>query len=194
MDYLQHDIPDYKKQFFNILSEYLDTKIYYYGSVQRYDNFNESDIDIAIFTTNEKETLNKLCHFLNINTDDIKQFIWKLHSNGEIIYGYKFLYYDSKNDFYVDISIINEKYKDSVLNDHLIGINISFIYIILYIVLKFIYYKLEVIDWATYSYLKQQIINLYTGGNKSTFKIIGEDKDKRIPFKTIRTYFNYFFN
>ena len=48
MDYLQHDIPDYKKQFFNRLSEYLDTKIYYYGSVQRYDNFNESDIDTII--------------------------------------------------------------------------------------------------------------------------------------------------
>jgi predicted nucleotidyltransferase len=153
MDYLQHDIPDYKKQFFNRLSEYLNTKIYYYGSVQRYDNFNESDIDIDIFTTNENETLNKICHFLNFNIEKVKKIIWKLHNNGENVYGYKLLYFDSKNDFYVDISIINEKYKDDVLNDQLTGINISFFYVILYIVLKFIYYKLQLIDWATYSYL-----------------------------------------
>ena len=184
------NIPNYKIQFFKQLSDYLNTKIYYYGSVNRYDYFNESDIDIDIFTDNENETLNKLCYFLNFNRDDVKEFVWKLHINDDVVHGYKLLYHDVKNDFYVDISIFNKKNKKNVLIDQNLTTNISFVYIILLVILKFIYYKIPLIDWATYSYIKKNIVGLSIGGDKSEFSIIGEDKNKRVLFKGLQNLFS----
>ena len=184
------NIPNYKIQFFKQLSDYLNTKIYYYGSVNRYDYFNESDIDIDIFTDNENETLNKLCYFLNFNRDDVKEFVWKLHINDDIVYGYKLPYHDVKNDFYVDISIFNKKNKKNVLIDQNLTTNISFVYIILLVILKFIYYKIPLIDWATYSYIKRNIVGLSIGGDKSEFSIIGEDKNRRVLFKGLQNLFS----
>ena len=186
MDYIEQNIPDYKKDFFDRLGDYLNTKIYYYGSIHRYDNFSESDIDIEVFTMNEYETLNKICRFLNFDIDDAKEFMWKLHINNDIIHGYKLLYHDCKNDFYVDISIFNEKNKNNILNDQKITDNINIFYIMLLIILKFFYYKIQIIDWATYSHIKKKIIGLAIGGDKSEFIIIGEDENKRVlPFNKI---------
>ena len=189
MEHTPKNIPDYKKKFFKQLSSYLNTTIYYHGSVNRYDFFNESDIDIDIFTENENEMISKICYFLKFNRDDVKKFVWKLHINNEIVYGYKLLYHDIVNDFYVDIEIFNEKDKKNVLIDHKLTTDISFFYIVLLYILKFIYYKIQIIDWATYSYIKKNIIGLSIGGDKSEYTIIGEDKDKRVPFKNLLNLF-----
>lgn len=191
MDHINHtNIPNYKTQFFKQLSYYLNTKIYYYGSVTRYDYFNESDIDIDIFTENENETLNKLCYFLNFNRDEVKEFVWKLHINDDTVYGCKLAYHDVKNDFNVDISIFNEKYKKNVLIDQNVTTNISFLFIMLLVILKFIYYKIQIIDWETYSYIKKNIIGFSIGGDKSEFSIIGEDSNRRTLFKGLQNLFS----
>lgn len=55
-----------EKIFFDNLSNYIDKKIYFYGSIQRPDYIKgKSDIDIDIFTDNESSTIQKLCNFLN---------------------------------------------------------------------------------------------------------------------------------
>jgi preprotein translocase subunit SecE len=74
----KNKIPDSTNNFLNNLSEYLQTQLYFYGSVQRYDYFpGNSDIDIDIFTDNEKSTINKLSNFLQINKTEFKKIIWK---------------------------------------------------------------------------------------------------------------------
>ena len=50
METTKNDLPPNTKKFFYNLSEYLDTKLLYYGSVQRSDYVpGKSDIDVIIF-------------------------------------------------------------------------------------------------------------------------------------------------
>ena len=49
METTKHNLPDDVKQFFNGLSNYLNTQLLFYGSVQRSDYFpGKSDIDVDI--------------------------------------------------------------------------------------------------------------------------------------------------
>ena len=51
METTKNEIPEYNKIFFEKLKNYLDMKIYFFGSVQRNDYFpKSSDIDVALFT------------------------------------------------------------------------------------------------------------------------------------------------
>jgi predicted nucleotidyltransferase len=75
----KNKIPENQQIFFENLKNYLDTKIYFFGSVQRADYFKEnSDIDVAIFTDNIKETIYKMQIFLDKEPDDFKKFVWKI--------------------------------------------------------------------------------------------------------------------
>jgi hypothetical protein len=169
MDHINNNIPYYKQCFFNSLKKILNTKIYYHGSVQRYDFFNESDIDIDIFSVNELNTINIICDFLNYDINSVKKFIWKLDINGETITGYKLLYYDPKYNYYVDISIFNEKNKINILHDQIASDNLPLYAIGLLVILKFIYYKLQIMSWIIYSYFKKKIITTSLGYNDSEF-------------------------
>ena len=65
METTKNDLPVNVKKFFYNLSEYLDTKMLYFGSVQRSDYVpGKSDIDIDIFTDNENSIITKMQHFL----------------------------------------------------------------------------------------------------------------------------------
>ena len=68
METTKNNLTDKQSAFFNKLTHYLATKLYYYGSIQGNDYFHRvSDIDVCIFTSNETETKYKLVCFLNIN-------------------------------------------------------------------------------------------------------------------------------
>ena len=80
METTRNELPPYAKEFFYKLSNYLDTKIYFYGSVQRPDYFPaSSDIDVDIFTDNESSTISKLQYFLGVEKFKFKKFLYKLH-------------------------------------------------------------------------------------------------------------------
>ena len=67
MNAIRDDFPKDIKIFFKQLQNYLDTDIYFYGSVNRTDYVpGKSDIDVAIFTDNEYSVITKLQHFLKI--------------------------------------------------------------------------------------------------------------------------------
>ena len=54
MNNIRNDFPPDLKKFFYDLKNYLDTDLYFYGSVNRPDYVHDkSDIDIGIFTDNE---------------------------------------------------------------------------------------------------------------------------------------------
>ena len=180
MEYIKNNIPDYKQNFFNNLEDFLNTKIYYHGSIQRYDFFNESDIDIDIFTINESDTINKICHFLNCDINDVKQFIWKLDINKEKVKGYKILYHNAEYNYYIDISIFNEKNKNNVLLDQIKSDSLPLYAIFFLFILKFLYYKLEIVSWPIYSYIKKKIITISLGYNDCEFIILGEDAKKQL--------------
>ena len=112
METTKNKLTNQQQKFLDGLSDYLDIKLLYYGSVQRYDYVDgKSDIDTDIFTDNEESTIAKIQHYLHVEKKDFKKIIWNI--NNKIVRGYKIKY---KNSFIeLEISIYNNIYKPIVL-------------------------------------------------------------------------------
>ena len=115
MNNIRNDFPPDLKKFFNDLKNYLDTDLYFYGSVNRSDYVHgKSDIDIAIFTDNEHSVMTKLQHYLHVKRNAFDKLVWKLY--GKMVYGYKI-----KCDDYIDINceivIYNNDFKETLMNE-----------------------------------------------------------------------------
>jgi len=161
MESTRNKLTDNEKNFFYRLSNYLDTKLYYFGSVQRGDYFPSlSDIDVDIFTDNENNTIIKLMNFLNVEKSDFKRFVWKLNNNNDkLAYGYKLMYKNTEEKFCVEFSIYNEKYKRHILFEHNDKKDIPFYATILLIIIKFLFYTLNVLPSTWYTESKKFILS-----------------------------------
>jgi|LauGreDrversion4_2_1035121.scaffolds.fasta_scaffold70431_2 hypothetical protein len=180
METTKNEMPLHAKQFFNKLSNYLDTKIYFYGSIQRDDYFPESsDIDADIFTDNESSTISKLQNYLGVKKYDFRKFVYRLNKTKKIVYGRKVKYEDPDNNFFTEISIYNEKDKEYVLIEHqakmILPIYISY----LLIFLKFFYYNLGIVSNDTYTYFKRIIMNYMVDGTDVEFITTEVSKPKK---------------
>lgn len=173
METTKNELSSYSKHFFNKLSNYLDTKIYYFGSIQRNDYFpNSSDIDIDIFTDNENSTILKLQNYLNIKKTYIQKFIYKLTKNNRIVHGYKVKYNDEINNFSTEILVFNEIYKKDVLHEHNSKNILPFYISYLLILLKYIYYNLHLITSKNYINLKRSLLNGVSEKSNINFVVI----------------------
>jgi predicted nucleotidyltransferase len=117
METTKNELSPYANDFFNKLKNYLNTKLYFFGSIQRYDYFpKKSDIDVDIFTDNETKTISQIQNFLNIEKKKIKKFVYKFNnttnSEYKLVSGYKIKYSEPENSLFVEFSIYNEKYKE----------------------------------------------------------------------------------
>ena len=150
-----------EKKFFYRLSNYLDTQLYYFGSVQRGDYFpSSSDIDVDIFSENENNTIIKLMNFLNVEKSEFKRFVWKLNTNNDkLAYGYKLMYKNTEENFCVEFSIYNEKYKRHILYEHNSKKDIPLHATILLIIIKFLYYTLNILPKNWYTESKKFILS-----------------------------------
>ena len=155
-----NELTPYERDFFTNLRNYIDKPIYFYGSIQRNDYFpKSSDIDIDIFTDNEKSTILKLQNYLNITKTDIHKFVYKLTKNNRIVHGYKVKYNDETNNFSTEILIFNESYKNDVLYEHNSKIILPFYISYLLIFLKYTYYNLHLITSNFYINSKRKLLN-----------------------------------
>jgi hypothetical protein len=159
--------------FFTKLSEYLDTKIYYFGSIQRYDYFPKySDIDVDIFTENETSTISKMQHFLHKEKYQFKKFIYRLGKSKKLVEGYKISYKKKEQNLNVEFSIYNEKFKEDVLEEHKRKMDLPFYVSFFLILLKFIYYNFGIIPTFIYYKIKQFLINICIDGQNTEFVVI----------------------
>lgn len=166
-------MPDYAENFYQRLNNYLNNNVYFYGSVQRADYFPEdSDIDVAIFTDNVSSTLNKISCFLKKNKNEFKRFVIKLVNSNKIATGYKVMYVEPENNFKTEFSVYDEKYKNDILKECYLKNNLPLYSVFLLQILKLIYYKLNIISYETYSYLKDIAINKITGNSNGSFVIL----------------------
>jgi len=155
----KNKLPDTTNHFLTNLSDYLQTPLYFYGSIQRYDYFpGKSDIDIDIFTDNEKSTINTLSNYLQIDKKQFKKVIWQ-NDKKRMIYGYKKYYTNELLDIKIEFAIYNEKYKKDVLESHEYKTNLPLHIVVLLYLLKFVYYKLHMIDSKMYRKYKGYILN-----------------------------------
>ena len=174
METIKNKLSNNEKFFFHKLSNYLDTQLYYFGSVQRNDYFpSSSDIDVDIFTENENATILKLMNFLNVDRNEFKRFVWTLNnSNNKLAHGYKLMYRNLEHNFSVEFSIYNEKYKQKILYEHNDKTNLPFYATILLVIIKFLYYTLHIIPGSWYRNSKNLILSKLIFKKEDHFVII----------------------
>ena len=182
METTKNEMPPYATKFFNKLSQYLDNKFYFFGSVQRSDYFpKSSDIDTDLFTDNESSTILKLQNFLGLKKYEFRRFVYKLHKTNRLVSGHKVKYSEPEKNFTAEISIYNEKDKESVLIEHNSKSFLPFYISFLLIILKFFYYNVGIIPKDLYVYLKKIIMNTMVEGKDIEF--VGIDIIEESKFK-----------
>ena len=79
METTKNKLSPYASMFYNRLKNYLETSLYFYGSIQRNDYVpDKSDIDVDLFTENINSTITKMQHFLDVDKSKFKKFIYNL--------------------------------------------------------------------------------------------------------------------
>jgi hypothetical protein len=180
METTKNNLSPYESIFFNKLSNYLDTKLYFFGSIQRYDYFQGiSDIDVDIFTDNVSRTISQIQNYLNINKKSTSKFIYKIDNNEykyDIVNGYKIKYEEPENSLHVEFSIYDEKFKDIVLYEHNRKSSLPFYVTFFLIIIKYLYYVFCVIPKDFYKFLKQFLMNKCVDGKEAEFVVVDLEK------------------
>jgi predicted nucleotidyltransferase len=178
METINNKLPPYAYQFFNKLSNYLDLKLYFYGSVQRKDYFpQESDIDVGIFTDNVYSTITKMQIFLNKPRHKFKKLVWRLNINNQLVTGYKVTYKEPENNLITEFSIYDEKYKEGIIMEYNRKKELPFYASQLLILLKFFFYQLKIISYTCYSDWKKFILSHMIGIQDGEFIVIDLKED-----------------
>jgi hypothetical protein len=158
MNVIRDDLPKDVKDFFKRLENYLDTDLYFYGSVNRSDYIhNKSDIDVAIFTDNEYSIINSLQHFLHVKRNAFDKVVWKI--NGTMIYGYKIIC-EKYIDIKCEIAIYNNDFKEILLTEITQYNTIPLYLSVLLFILKTLYYTFPIISKKMYSEYKRYLFNV----------------------------------
>lgn len=167
MNHTKNVIPVYAKNFFTKIENYLNTKIYYFGSVQRNDYFfGDSDIDVCIFTSNESNTILKLQNLLKKPKRVFRKIVNYLPTCKQIVYGYVVTYKNLKHNFSTDICIYDNKYKENVLKDNKFKIYLPFYISFLLLIVKTLYYRLHLLSKPIYTYFKKLIMDILDDGDQ----------------------------
>jgi hypothetical protein len=179
MENTKNKLPENVNVFFNKLSDYLDTKLLFYGSVQRGDYFpGSSDIDVDIFTDNVNSTVTKMQHFLYTKKKDFKKIVWRIGSTGKMVYGYKIMYKNPEINLTAEFSIYDSKYKKQVLEQHLKKTIVPFYVSILLFIIKKLYYDMHIISSSWYRYLKMKILSTGLGMPEEQFLVLNVKENK----------------
>jgi hypothetical protein len=177
METTKHKLPENVKIFFNDLGKYLDTKLLFYGSIQRHDYFpGSSDIDVDVFTDNIGSTVARMQHFLHVKKSSFKKIVWRLSHTGQMVYGYKIMYTNPDLNLSAEFSIYDNKYKKGVLEQHLKKTVIPFYATILLFIIKKLYYDLHILPPESYRYLKMKILSLCIGLPDEQFLVLNVNK------------------
>jgi predicted nucleotidyltransferase len=173
METTRNKLTSYEIHFFHNLSNYLDTKLYFFGSIQRGDYFpSSSDIDVDIFTENMSSTIIKMMNYLNVTRNDFKKFVWKLNINNQLVSGYKLMYKEPERKFAVEFSLYDEKYKTEILQEHKSKSILPFYATILLIIIKYLFYTLNIIPGLWYTNAKKFILSYMIGKDYDHFVVI----------------------
>lgn len=162
MEDIKERLGEYKYNYFSDLQKYLDTELYFYGSIKRIDYFsNASDIDITIITDNVNSILPKIQNYLHTKRKDIKKIYQKFNENPNVVIGYKIKYEDKEHNLYYDLLIYDEKYRKIVIDNINIINDLPIYLIIILLFIKTIYYTLGLITKDMYLYCKNSLFYMY---------------------------------
>jgi hypothetical protein len=173
METTKNKLTPYEEYFFNNLKNYLNTSLYFYGSIQRSDyKSQQSDIDVDIFTENEKDVMLKLQNLLNIEKSEFKRVVYKINNLNVVVHGYKTKYVDEKRKLSVELAIFNVKYKDAVLYEHRSKFNLPYYLSLFLMIFKYLHYDLGILPLIYYRKIKKFFINNCYDNSMSEFVAI----------------------
>jgi hypothetical protein len=101
-----------------------------------------------------------LSSFLNVDNSKFKRFVSRPNDSTVVMIGYKYMYKDPDDKFSVEFSIYNDKYKEAVLKDHRRKLVLPFYILYPLIILKFIYYKLQILPTDTFRSCKKVLMGV----------------------------------
>jgi hypothetical protein len=170
METTKNKFTSYEEYFFNNLKNYLNTPLYFYGSIQRSDyKSQQSDIDVDIFAENEKDIILKLQNLLNIEKSEFKRVVYKLNKQNVVVHGYKTKYIDEKNKLNIEFAIFNIKYKNFILYEHKSKFNLPYYISLILVLFKFLHYDLCILPLTYYRKIKKFLINNCYDNSMSEF-------------------------
>jgi predicted nucleotidyltransferase len=162
MQYIQNKLPQKQLHFFEMLRDYLQIPLYFFGSVQRMDYFQGySDIDLCIFTDNTQATISQIQYYLAIPAYKIKKFVWVI--NQTTIKGYKIMYKIKEEKFFCEMSIYAKHNREQVLQEHYKKLNIPLYACYLLLILKYFHYYWNILDRVFYKRLKKWVLSYAIG-------------------------------
>ena len=173
METTKNTLSYYASNFFTKLSNYLDTPMYYFGSIQRNDYFpKSSDIDVDIFTDNENSTMIQMQYFLGIEKYKFKKFVYRLEKSKRMVHGFKVSYKEKENSLFAEFSIYNKKFKEDVLEEHRRKIILPFYISVFLVLLKYLYYDFGILSKFIYFKIKKFLMNFCIDGKNTEFVVV----------------------
>jgi len=170
MERTYNKLPEKVETFLTQLGDYLGIPLLYFGSVQRNDYFEgHSDIDIDVFTENEQSTLIKMQQFMKTPSRKFKKVAWRLNDSKRMVYGYKMMYEDKVNEFVIEFSVYNNKFKKDILVEHLKKTVLPWYCTFILLIIKTLYYKLGLLPKDVFSYLKKKVLTFCIGEDDAEF-------------------------
>jgi predicted nucleotidyltransferase len=146
--------------FFYNFREQLELPLYFFGSIARCDFIKgKSDLDIEVFSENIHSTkfkVDSLFHYYYQNKET-KYIVLKI--NGTPISGYKYSFKNMYISF--DFTIYKKECKEILLHQRNIESNIPFVLVSFLIIIKYLYYYLNIITNNQYSFIKKKIWLFY---------------------------------
>ena len=164
-------LPNNLQTYFIQLKNYLDTELYFYGSVIRNDYIkNKSDIDLCIFTDNEQSTIIKLKSYFHIGQKNIKKVIQKSEHDNMVIYGYKIKFI--VDDVKCEIHIYNDRFKEKLINEMQVPLKSPFYSTLFLYILKLFHYIIPILSKDTYISIKKYYINNFIKSDNTLYLVL----------------------
>ena len=165
MEDVKHKMPIHQRHFFTKLENYLDTPLYYFGSIKRYDYYpNDSDIDAILFTNNESSSISQLQNWFDVSKNDFKKVVHFLPESKRIVHGHKLTYKNEKQNISTDILIYNKKDEEIIKRDDQLRVGMPYYILPIMVILKMLYHQVGILPKYWYVYFKRIIMDILDDG------------------------------
>ena len=159
---IKHNLNKNQYEYFSELQTQIDTPLYFIGSITRSDYIKDkSDIDIEVFTDNILSTKLKVEYLFNYYEKNIENKIIVFDINNVSFSGYKYFFRNNKKDVQFDFTLYKTECKKNLLYHRNIETNLPLSISMYLFIIKFLYYRLHIINKNTFSFLKKCLWKFY---------------------------------
>jgi hypothetical protein len=163
--------------YFSELQEKIGLPLFFMGSITRSDYIKgKSDLDIEIFSDNVTSTKEKLNYLFNYYEGQKENTIIIVKIKDVPFSGYKYKVNDSEIEF--DLTLYKKESQKTILYYRIREINVPFTISAFLIIIKFLHYRLNIINERNY-YLTKKCVWEFYNSEKVFFKLLNDSEYKK---------------